>query len=152
MADAGVLLTRVLYVKPGAERPCLVLDAGMNNLLRPALYDAYHAILPVAEPAAGAALQPADVVGPICESTDVFARGRDLPPLAADDLVVLTAAGAYGAVMASDYNSRPMAVEVLVNGARFAVVKPRIEPVMRFADESLPPWLAPPVLARGATG
>ena len=147
-----MLLTRVLYVKPGAERPCLVLDAGMNNLLRPALYDAYHAILPVAEPAAGAALQPADVVGPICESTDVFARGRDLPPLAADDLVVLTAAGAYGAVMASDYNSRPMAAEVLVNGARFAVVKPRIEPVMRFADESLPPWLAPPVLERGATG
>ena len=152
VADAGVLLTRVLYVKPGAERPCLVLDAGMNNLLRPALYDAYHAILPVAEPAAGAALQPADVVGPICESTDVFARGRDLPPLAADDLVVLTAAGAYGAVMASDYNSRPMAAEVLVNGARFAVVKPRIEPAMRFADESLPPWLAPPALARGATG
>ena len=95
---------------------------------------------------------PADVVGPICESTDVFARGRDLPPLAADDLVVLTAAGAYGAVMASDYNSRPTAAEVLVDGARYAVVKPRIEPAARLADESLPPWLAPPALERGATG
>ena len=152
VADAGVLLTRVLYVKPGAERPCVVLDAGMNNLLRPALYDAYHAILPVAEPAAGVALQAADVVGPICESTDVFARGRILPPLASEDLVVLTDAGAYGAVMASDYNSRPMAAEVLVDGARYAVVKPRIEPASRFADESLPPWLGPPARQRGAAG
>lgn len=152
VADAGMLLTRVLYVKPGAERPCVVLDAGMNNLLRPALYDAYHAILPVAEPAPGAELQAMDVVGPICESTDVFARGRELPPLAADDLVVLTAAGAYGAVMASDYNSRPMAAEVLVDGARYAVVKPRIEPAARFADEILPPWLAPKAVARGAAG
>jgi diaminopimelate decarboxylase len=129
-----------------------VLDAGMNNLLRPALYGAYHAILPVAEPAAGAALAAADVVGPICESTDIFARRRDLPPLAAEDLVVLTSAGAYGAVMASDYNSRPVAAEVLVDGARYAVVKPRIEPAMRFADESLPPWLASPALERGAAG
>ena len=152
VADAGVLLTRVLYVKPGAERPCVVLDAGMNNLLRPALYDAYHAILPVAEPAVGAALEAADVVGPICESTDIFARRRDLPPLAAEDLVVLTSAGAYGAVMASDYNSRPVAAEVLVDGARYAVVKPRIEPAKRFADESLPPWLASPARERGAAG
>ena len=152
VADAGVLLARVLYVKPGAERPCVVLDAGMNNLLRPALYDAYHAILPVAEPAAGAALTAVDIVGPICELTDIFARGRDLPPLAAEDLVVLTGAGAYGAVMASDYNSRPAAAEVLVDGARYAVVKPRIEPAVRFADESLPPWLAAPALERGAAG
>jgi diaminopimelate decarboxylase len=108
--------------------------------------------LPVAEPAPGAELQAADVVGPICESTDVFARGRDLPPLAADDLVVLTAAGAYGAVMASDYNSRPTAAEVLVDGPRYAVVKPRIEPAARFADETLPPWLAPNAVARGAAG
>ena len=152
VADAGVLLTRVLYVKPGAERACVVVDAGMNNLLRPALYDAYHTILPVAEPAAGAALEPVDVVGPICESTDVFARGRDLPPLAAEDLLVLTGAGAYGAVMASDYNSRPMAAEVLVNGARSAIIKPRVDPAERFADERLPPWLPSPALERGATG
>ena len=122
----------------------------MNNLLRPALYDAYHAILPVAEPAAGAALEPVDVVGPICESTDVFARGRDLPPLAAQDLLVLTGAGAYGAVMASDYNSRPTAAEVLVDGARSAIIKPRVEPAGRFADERLPPWLPSPGLERGA--
>jgi diaminopimelate decarboxylase len=152
VADAGVLLARVLYVKPGAERPCVVLDAGMNNLLRPALYDAYHAILPVAEPAVEAALAAADVVGPICESTDIFARRRDLPPLAAEDLVVLTSAGAYGAVMASDYNSRPAAAEVLVDGSRYAVVKPRIEPAKRFADESLPPWLGSPARERGAAG
>jgi diaminopimelate decarboxylase len=152
VAEAGVLLTRVLYVKPGAERACVVVDAGMNNLLRPALYDAYHAILPVAEPAAGAALEPVDVVGPICESTDVFARGRNLPPLAAEDLLVLTGAGAYGAVMASDYNSRPMAAEVLVDGSRYAIIKPRVEPAERFADERLPPWLPSPASERGATG
>jgi diaminopimelate decarboxylase len=152
VAESGVLLAKVLYVKPGAERPCIVLDAGMNNLLRPALYDAYHPVLPVALPPAGAALQPADLAGPICESADVFARRRDLPPLAAEDLIVLTGAGAYGAVMASDYNSRPMAAEVLVDGRRHAVVKPRIEPAARFADERLPPWLAPPPMTRGAAG
>jgi diaminopimelate decarboxylase len=150
VAESGVLLAKVLYVKPGAERPCIVLDAGMNNLLRPALYDAYHPVLPVALPPAGAALQPADLAGPICESADVFARRRDLPPLGPEDLIVLTGAGAYGAVMASDYNSRPMAAEVLVDGRRHAVVKPRIEPAARFADERLPPWLAPSPMTRGA--
>jgi diaminopimelate decarboxylase len=151
VAEAGVLLARVLYVKPGAERPCVVLDAGMNNLLRPALYDAWHAVLPVAEPAPGAPLQPVDLAGPICESTDVFARRRELPPLAAEDLIVLNGVGAYGAVMASDYNSRPVAAEVLVDGVRYAVVKPRIEPAARFVDERLPPWLAAPA-EDGAAG
>ena len=93
-----------------------------------------------------------DVVGPICESTDVFARARDLPPLRAGDLVAFTGAGAYGAVMASDYNSRPRAAEVMVEGTQFAVVKPRIEPAARFADERLPPWLTTTVLERGAAG
>jgi len=152
VAEAGVLLTRVLYVKEGALRPCVVLDAGMNNLLRPALYDAWHDILPVRAPAAGAPAQPYDVVGPICESTDIFARERNLPPIAAGDLVVLTHAGAYGAVMASDYNARPMAAEVLVDGARHAVVRPRIEPARRLADESLPPWLISTARERGAAG
>lgn len=144
VAEAGVLVARVLYVKAGAERPCLVLDAGMNNLLRPALYDAFHAILPLAEPTSGVNHLQVDVVGPICESTDVFARARSLPPLGADDWVAFTAAGAYGAVMASDYNSRPRAAEVLVEGHRWAVVKPRAEPAVQFADETLPTWLAPP--------
>ncbi len=152
VAEAGVLLSRVLYVKEGAERPCVVLDAGMNNLMRPALYDAWHDILPVRAPAAEGDLQPYDVVGPICESTDIFARARDLPPLAAEDLLVFSGAGAYGAVMASDYNSRPMAAEVLVDGVRYAVVKPRIEPAGRFADERLPPWLLPSAVERGAAG
>jgi diaminopimelate decarboxylase len=152
VAEAGVLLSRVLYVKEGGERPCLVVDAGMNNLLRPALYDAYHPILPVAEPPAGGPSAPVDVVGPICESTDVFARARDLPPIGAGDLVAFTGAGAYGAVMASDYNSRPRAAEVMVEGGKFAVVKPRIEPAAGFADERLPEWLTTTVLERGAAG
>lgn len=152
VAEAGVLLSRVLYVKDGAERACVILDAGMNDLLRPALYDAYHPLLPVAEPAAAAGLRPVDVVGPICETTDIFARGRDLPPLGAEDLVVFTGAGAYCAVMASDYNSRPLAAEVLVEGARFAVVRPRVEPAMRFRDERLPTWMAASSVVRGAAG
>ena len=152
VAEAGVLLSRVLYVKEGGERPCVVVDAGMNNLLRPALYDAYHPILPVAEPPGAARHVAVDVVGPICESTDVFARARDLPPVRAGDLVAFTGAGAYGAVMSSDYNSRPRAAEVMVEGSRFAVVKPRIEPAAGFADERLPPWLTATVLERGAAG
>lgn len=152
VAEAGVLLSRVLYVKEGGERPCVVLDAGMNNLLRAALYDAYHPILPVAEPSAAAAVRATDVVGPICESTDIFARARNLTPLGAGDLVVLAGAGAYGAVMASDYNSRPQAAEVMVEGVRWAVVKPRIEPAARFADERLPDWLTAAGLEREAAG
>ena len=152
VAEAGILLSRVLYLKECGERPCVVLDAGMNNLLRPALYDAYHPILPIVEPPAAAPCAAMDVVGPICESTDVFARARDLPPLGAGDLVAFSGAGAYGAVMASDYNSRPHAAEVMVEGTRFAVVKPRIEPAARFADERLPAWLTPAVLERGAAG
>jgi diaminopimelate decarboxylase len=151
VAEAGVLLSRVLYVKEDGERPCVILDAGMNNLLRPALYDAYHPIVPVAEPPAGAPYGAVDVVGPICESTDVFGRARDLPPIRAGDLVAFTGAGAYGAVMASDYNSRPRAAEIMVEGSEFAVVKPRIEPAAGFADERLPAWLTT-VLERGAAG
>jgi diaminopimelate decarboxylase len=147
-----VLLSRVLYVKDGGERPCVVLDAGMNNLLRPALYDAYHRILPVVEPTAEAPTVAMDVVGPICESTDVFARARELPRLGPGDLVAFAGAGAYGAVMASDYNSRPRAAEVMVEGARFAVVKPRVEPAAGLADERLPEWLTTAAMERGAAG
>ena len=121
--------------------PFAILDAGMNDLIRPALYDAYHEILPIEEAGADVERQPTDVVGPICESSDIFARGRALPPLEAEDLVAFLGAGAYGAVMASDYNARPLAAEVLVDGDRFSVVRPRIEPVARFAEERLPDWL-----------
>jgi len=144
VAGAGVLIASVLYVKPGAERPCIVLDAGMNDLLRPALYDAHHTLLPLAAPADDAVRRAADLVGPICESSDVFARARPVPPLDAEDRVAFCGAGAYGAVMASDYNSRPRAAEVLVHGTRWAVVRPRIEPAARLADERLPEWLEAP--------
>jgi diaminopimelate decarboxylase len=152
VAQAGILLSRVLYVKEGPERACVILDAGMNDLLRPALYDAYHPILPVVEPESNAPRRAVDVVGPICESADVFARARELPPLHAQDLVAFAGAGAYGAVMASDYNSRPLAAEILVEDRRFAVVRPRQEPFARFAHETLPPWLAATDLTRDATG
>lgn len=151
VAEAGVLLARVIYVKESAGRRFVVLDAGMNVLLRVAMYDAHHEVLPVRAPASGTVPILADVVGPICESSDVFARDRLLPPLAAGDLVVLATAGAYGAVMASDYNARPSAAEVLVDGGRHAVVKPRHMPRERFADEHVPDWLAMPVGVPTAT-
>jgi diaminopimelate decarboxylase len=149
VAEAGAMLAKVIYMKEGDERPFAILDAGMNDLIRPALYDAYHDILPLKEPAPGVERQPTDVVGPICESSDIFARGRTLPPLEAQDLVAFLSAGAYGAVMASDYNARPLAAEVLVEGGRFSVIRPRLEPIDRFQDERLPDWLDMPPLERG---
>ena len=123
-ANAGVLLSRVIQVNERSDgRRFLVLDAAMNDLMRPALYDAFHDIKAV-EPLGGED-QAYDVVGPVCETGDTFARDRILPPLEADDLVVFTGAGAYGAVMASEYNSRPLIPEVLVDGDRWAVIRPR---------------------------
>jgi diaminopimelate decarboxylase len=152
VAEAGVLVAKVIYMKDGDEHPFAILDAGMNDLIRPALYDAYHEILPVAEAPADAVLQPTDVVGPICESSDIFARGRLLPPLQPEDLVAFLGSGAYGAVMASDYNARPIAAEVLVDGNRYSVVKPRIEPAARFSHECLPVWLQTPSQECGGAG
>lgn len=149
VAEAGAMLARVIYVKEGDERPFAILDAGMNDLIRPALYDAYHEILPLKEASPDGELQATDVVGPICESSDIFARGRAMPPLEAEDLVAFLSAGAYGAVMASDYNARPLAAEVLVEGDRFSVIRPRLEPVERFQEERLPEWLDMPSLERG---
>lgn len=141
VAEAGVLLSSVIYLKEGGARRFLILDAGMNVLLRPAMYGAYHPVLPVREPRPGEALVAMDVVGPICESSDVLGRERMLPLLRPGELVAVTGAGAYGAVMASHYNSRPSAAEVLVEGERFAVIKPRIDPERQFADEVVPDWL-----------
>lgn len=141
VGNAGVLVARVLYVKEGATRTFVVVDAGMNDLIRPALYDALHAIWPVAEPRAGSETREVDVVGPICETGDTFARARRLPPLKEGDLVAFRTAGAYGAVMSSSYNMRPPAAEVLVRGAAWAVVKPRRSVAALFADEKLPKWL-----------
>jgi len=123
VAEAGVLLTRVLRVKPGAERTFLVLDAAMNDLQRPSLYDAWHDIVPVADTPRPPATY--DIVGPVCETGDTFARARELPECAAGDLLLIKATGAYGASMASTYNSRPLAAEVLLNQGRYAVVRRR---------------------------
>jgi diaminopimelate decarboxylase len=140
--NAGLLVASVIYVKRGAGRDFLILDAAMNDLIRPAMYDAHHDIEPVIAPAADAALAPFDVVGPVCETGDTFARGRMLPPLAAGDLVAFRSAGAYGASMASEYNARPLVPEVLVSGSRFDVVRPRPTYAEMLARERIPDWLA----------
>ena len=141
-ANAGVLVSRVLHVHDRPEGPSfLVLDAAMNDLIRPAMYDAYHDIQPVRAVADGAETRPYDVVGPICETGDTFARQRSLPRLASGDLVAFMSAGAYGAVMGSEYNTRPLAPEVLVRGDRYAVVRPRPSYEEMLAREPLAPWL-----------
>jgi diaminopimelate decarboxylase len=139
-ANAGVLLARVLHIHARPEgRKFAVLDAAMNDLIRPAMYDAYHDIRPVA-PRPGPR-ESYDVVGPICETGDTFTRERELPPLQAGDLVAFMSAGAYGAVMASEYNSRLLVPEVLVKGAQFAVVRPRPSYEDMLAREADAPWL-----------
>ena len=139
-ANAGVLLAKVLHIHERPEgRRFLVLDAAMNDLLRPAMYDAYHDIRPVS-PREGAA-RPYDVVGPVCETGDTFTRDRELPPFEAGDLVAFMSAGAYGASMGSEYNSRPLAPEVLVKGGEFAVVRPRPTYEEMLARETTAPWL-----------
>jgi diaminopimelate decarboxylase len=141
-ANAGVLLSRVIHVHERPEgRRFLVLDAAMNDLIRPAMYEAYHEIRPVAEPDPRAEPALYDVVGPVCETGDTFARERLLPPLKSGDLVAFLSAGAYGASMSSEYNSRPLVPEVLVRGDRFAVVRPRPTYEEMLAREPLAPWL-----------
>jgi diaminopimelate decarboxylase len=142
VGNAGALVSRVLYVKEGLARRFVIIDAGMNDLLRPALYDAWHEIVSLKAPAAGAALALANVVGPVCETGDTFTMARPLPPLAAGDFVALLSAGAYGAVMSSGYNSRLAAPEVLVRGAEFAVIRPRPSYEAVLARDRLPQWLA----------
>ncbi|KQN81509.1 diaminopimelate decarboxylase [Sphingomonas sp. Leaf67] len=138
VANAGVLVSRVIRVKQGATAPFVVVDAAMNDLLRPSLYDAYHdirAVRPTGERAV------ANIVGPVCETGDTFALGRAMDVVAADDLVAFMTAGAYGATMASTYNSRALVPEVLVAGDRFAVVRER-PPIAALAEaDRLPPWL-----------
>jgi diaminopimelate decarboxylase len=124
VGNAGVLLTRVRYIKQAANKKFVIVDAGMNDLIRPALYQSYHEIVPVHEPATPER-EAVDVVGPVCESGDFFAQDRELPPLREGDLVALMSAGAYGFVMASNYNSRPLPTEVLVNGDRPALIRHR---------------------------
>jgi diaminopimelate decarboxylase len=141
VGNAGVLVTRVLYVKVGVGKQFAIVDAAMNDLLRPALYDAYHEIVPVVERAPDAPLTMMDVVGPICETGDILGEARALPALQSGDLLAIRTAGAYGAVMASTYNARPLVPEVLVKGADYSVVRRRVEVEEMLAWESVPDWL-----------
>tara|TARA_R110002073_G_scaffold138494_1_gene288218 strand:- start:858 stop:2123 length:1266 start_codon:yes stop_codon:yes gene_type:complete len=139
--NAGLLVTQVIYVKEGEGRDFLILDAAMNDLIRPAMYGAYHDIDPVVEPSPGTDQRPYDIVGPVCESGDTFARARDMPPLAAGDLVAFRSAGAYGAVMASEYNTRPLIPEILVKDDQFAVIRARPTFDEMINRDILPKWL-----------
>ena len=142
VAPAGLLLTRVIAVKQAGGRCWALVDAAMNDLMRPALYDAWHAIDPVAEPAPGVASVETDVAGPVCESGDVLGRGRQLPPLAAGDLLAVRDVGAYGSVMASTYNSRPLPAEVMVRGDALSSIRPRQDHETLLARDLVPSWLA----------
>jgi diaminopimelate decarboxylase len=142
-ANSGVLVSRVLYVKHGEPKTFTVVDAAMNDLIRPTLYDAYHEIWPVAEPRPDAATITSDVVGPVCETGDYLALERTLPKLNPGDLIAMMTAGAYGAVLASQYNSRLLVPEVLVAGDRYSVTRPRPSFGDMLAAERLPDWLKP---------
>lgn len=151
---AGLMVAQVIYVKEGATKRFVILDAAMNDLIRPALYEAWHDIVPVRLPGGSAVLSPADVVGPVCETGDTFAVDRDLPPLSDGDLVAFTTAGAYGAVMSSTYNTRRLVPEVLVEGGRYAVIRDRPSYEAMLAMDAIPDWLdgpiAEPARQRGA--
>ena len=141
VGHAGILVTRVLYVKHGVERSFVIVDAAMNDLIRPTLYDAYHPILPVAEPASDAAVSRFDVVGPVCETGDFLAHDRPLPPPQPGELLAVASAGAYGAVMSSTYNSRPLVPEVMVRGSDHAIVRARPSYHDMIALDRLPDWM-----------
>lgn len=141
VANAGILVARVIRVKRGSTRDFVILDAAMNDLIRPALYDAHHDVVPVREPERNAPWARADVVGPVCETGDTLASGRDLPPLSEGDLVAILSAGAYGAAQASEYNTRPLVPEVMVKGTDYAIVRdrPRYEDIL--ARDHIPAFL-----------
>jgi diaminopimelate decarboxylase len=157
-AAAGLLVSQVLYVKEGSTRRFVIVDAAMNDLIRPALYDAWHDIVPVRLPKSDAPLRPADVVGPVCETGDTFAVDRELPPFAEGDLLAFTAAGAYGAVMSTTYNSRRLVPEVLVSNERFDIIRARPSYDALLSLDTIPQWLSDrlpdrtkePVRKRGA--
>ena len=142
VGNAGLLVSSVIYVKQGEDREFLILDAAMNDLIRPAMYDAHHDIVPVVEPLPGQEQTKYDIVGPVCESGDTFAKGRDMARMVSDDLVAFRSAGAYGAVMSSEYNSRPLIPEVLVNGSDFAVIRARPTFDEMINRDTIPMWLA----------
>jgi len=139
--NAGVLVSSVLYVKSGEGRDFLILDSAMNDLVRPAMYGAWHDIVPVTEPVPGAEHHDFDVVGPVCETGDTFAKARPMPPVSEGDLVAFRSTGAYGAVMASEYNTRPLVPEVLVRDDQYAVIRrrPTFDEIIN--RDTIPEWL-----------
>ena len=142
VGNAGILVSAVVSIKDSTTRQFVIVDAGMNDLVRPAMYGALHEILPVAEAPPSSTYAPVDVVGPVCESSDCFAKGYSLPALKAGDLAAFMSAGAYGAAMSSTYNARPLIPEVMVSGDQFAVVRRRPTIDEMTALEQLPPWIA----------
>src|SRR4051794_10574856 len=141
VGNAGILVSRVIYLKQGEAKNFVVIDAAMNDLIRPTLYEAHHDILPVRQPPAGAPTMVADVVGPVCETGDYLALGRTLPAPQSGDLLAIMTAGAYGAVQSGTYNTRPLVPEVLVNGEQYAVVRPRVDVDALIALDRVAPWL-----------
>ncbi len=141
VGNAGILVTRVIYLKQGEAKTFVIVDAAMNDLIRPTLYEAHHEIRPVEEPAPGARRLVADVVGPVCESGDFLALGRDIPAPKPGDLLSVMSAGAYGAVQAGTYNTRALVPEVLVRQREWALVRPRFEVDALIGLDRLPPWL-----------
>jgi diaminopimelate decarboxylase len=141
VGNAGILVARVIYMKHGDGKNFVVIDAAMNDLIRPTLYEAHHDIMPVRQPAAGAAMLTADVVGPVCETGDYLALDRQLPELKSGDLIAIMTAGAYGAVQSGTYNTRPLVPEVLVKDDQYAVVRPRIDVDALIAMDRTAPWL-----------
>ena len=141
VGNAGILVSEVIYVKSGEDRAFLIVDAAMNDLIRPAMYEAHHDIVPLVETALGGETTAYDVVGPVCETGDTFAKNRELMPLAAGDLIAFRSSGAYGAVMASEYNTRPLIPEVMVNGDQFSVIRARPTFDEIINRDIIPPWM-----------
>jgi diaminopimelate decarboxylase len=141
VGNAGILVTRVIYVKRGEAKNFIIIDAAMNDLIRPTLYEAHHDILPVRELPEATPKILADVVGPVCESGDYLALGRTMAQPAPGDLMAIMTAGAYGAVQSGTYNTRPLVPEVLVKGDQYAVVRPRLEVDALIAMDKPAPWL-----------
>ena len=141
VGNAGILVSEVIYVKAGEDRAFLIVDAAMNDLIRPAMYEAHHDIVPLVEAAPGGQTTAYDVVGPICETGDTFAKNRELTPLAAGDLIAFRSSGAYGAVMASEYNTRPLVPEIMVNEDQFSVIRARPTFDEIINRDIIPPWM-----------
>ncbi len=139
--NAGIMVSKVIYVKEGEDRQFMIVDAAMNDLIRPAMYEAHHDIVPVAEAQAGVEQVAYDIVGPVCESGDTFAKSRVMPPVQAGDMIAFRSAGAYGAVMSSEYNSRPLIPEVLVRDGSFAVIRRRPTVEEMIDRDDVPDWL-----------